>query len=168
VRSERLTYRPVSLADLDAFHGLVEDEHIRRYLMDGNVLPREWSAAQIRLSQTLFDRLGVGLWLAHETETDELVGFCGFLVLPEVHARPELVYAMRERFTGRGFATEMARASIAEARAHPAFGEIVASVDEVNAASVRVLEKLGFERAGRRPGAFGDMLLLRLAGPTTT
>ena len=43
-----------------------------------------------------------------------------------------------------------------------ALGEIVASVDDVNRASVRVLEKLGFEPVGIRPGAFGDMLLLRL------
>lgn len=160
--SARLTYRPVAPADLDAFHGLVEDEHIRRYMMDGQSFPREWSAAHIRASQALFERLGVGLWLAHDEQTDELVGFCGFLVLPEVHDGPELVYALRERFTGRGFATEMARASIAEARAHPAFGEIVASVDAVNAASVRILEKLGFDRVGTQPGAFGDMLLLRL------
>jgi RimJ/RimL family protein N-acetyltransferase len=162
VLSARLTYRPVAPADLDAFHGLVEDEHIRRYMMDGQTFPREWSAGHIRASQALFERLGVGLWLARDKRTDELVGFCGFLVLPEIHDGPELVYALRERFTGQGYATEMARASIAEARAHPAFGEIVASVDEINVASVRVLDKLGFDRVGTEPGAFGAILLLRL------
>src|SRR5262245_49151475 len=130
--------------------------------MDGHVLPPSWTAAQIRDSQALFERLGVGLWLVHDRQTGDLVGFCGFLVLPDVHARPELVYAMPERFAGRGCATEMARAAIAEARARAAFAEIVASVDEVNAASVRVLEKLGFQRSGTRPGAFGNMLLFRL------
>ena len=162
VRSERLTYRPVTPADLDAFHGLVRDEHVRRYLMDGNVFPPEWSAGQIRDSQALFASTGIGLWLAHDSQSGALVGFCGFLVLPEVHARPELVYAMAEQFTGRGLATEMARASIAEARAHAPLDEILASVDEVNAASVRVLDKLGFERAGTKPGAFGNMLMMRL------
>jgi RimJ/RimL family protein N-acetyltransferase len=162
VLSARLTYRPVAPADLDAFHALVTDEPIRRYMMDGQTFPREWSAGHIRASQALFERLGVGLWLAHDKQTDELVGFCGFLVLPEIHDGPELVYALRERFTGRGLATEMARASIAEARAHAAFGEIVASVDEINAPSVCVLEKLGFERVGTQPGAFGAILLLLL------
>jgi ribosomal-protein-alanine N-acetyltransferase len=162
LESERLTYRPVEPTDLDAFSGLVQDEHVRRYLMDGNVLPPSWSAAQIRDSQALFERLGVGLWLVHDRLTGELVGFCGFLVLPDVHARPELVYAMRERFTGRGLATEMARAAIAEARARAAFDDIIASVDDVNTVSVHVLEKLGFQRLGTRPGAFGNMLLFRL------
>jgi RimJ/RimL family protein N-acetyltransferase len=56
----------------------------------------------------------------------------------------------------------MARAAIAHARTQPGFDEIVADADEVNAATLRVLEKLGFERVGVRPGAFGSVLLLRL------
>lgn len=161
--SERLTYRPVEPSDLDAFSSLVQDAHVRRYMMDGQIFPPEWSAAHIRESDALFDRLGVGLWLAHDRTTGELVGFCGYLVLPEVHATPELVYAMPERFAGRGLASEMARACIFEAQWQKAFPDgIVASVDAVNAASVRVLERLGFERVGTSRGAFGDMFLFRL------
>jgi hypothetical protein len=43
MRSERLRYEPVTPAALDVFHTLVQDEHVRRYLMDGKVMPREWS-----------------------------------------------------------------------------------------------------------------------------
>jgi RimJ/RimL family protein N-acetyltransferase len=113
----------------------------------------------------LFERRGVGTWLAFERSTNELVGFCGF---ENASGRPEphLVYAVFERFTGKGFATEMARASIARARTEPGFAEIVADVDEINGASVRVLEKLGFERIAVQSGAFGNLLLLRLARPT--
>ncbi len=160
--SERLRYHPVEPANLEAFHSLVQDEHVRRYMMDGNVFPREWSAERIRQSQALFERHGVGTWLAYDKNTNDLVGFCGFetsLVRPD----PQLMYAMFERFTGRGFATEMARASITQARTQPGFAEIAADVDEINAASVRVLEKLGFERIAVHQGAFGTLLLLRLA-----
>jgi RimJ/RimL family protein N-acetyltransferase len=163
VRSEHLTYRPVEPSDLDAFSSLVQDAHVRRYMMDGQVFPPAWSAARIRESEALFDRLGVGLWLAHEQATGDLVGFCGYLVLPEVHATPELVYALRAPFTGRGLAAEMARVCIFEAQWRKCFPDgIVASVNVVNAAAVRVLERLGFERVDTRPGAFGDMLLFRL------
>lgn len=160
--SERLRYHPVEPANLDAFHSLVQDKHVRRYMMDGNVFPREWSAERIRQSQALFERCGVGTWLAYDKNTNELVGFCGFENSP-VRPDPQLMYAMFERFTGRGFATEMARASIEQARTQPGFAEIVADVDETNAASVRVLEKLGFERIAVHQGAFGNLLLLRLA-----
>jgi ribosomal-protein-alanine N-acetyltransferase len=162
MHTERLRYHRVETADLDAFHRLVQDEHVRRYMMDGNVFPREWSEQRIRESQALFERRGVGTWLAYEKKTGELVGFCGFWSSPGC-PDPQLMYAMLERFSHRGFATEMARASIGQARAQPGFAEIVADVDEINTASVRVLEKLGFERIAVHQGAFGNLLLLRLA-----
>ena len=158
-----MKYQRVEPAGLDAFHTLVQDPHVRRYLMDGNVFAREWSEERVRDSGALFERRGVGIWLVHDKKTDDLVGFCGFFEIPSI-PEPQLVYAMFKRFTGRGYATEMARASIAQARRRPGFAEVFAAVDEVNVASVRVLEKLGFERMVTRQGTFGNMFLLRLVG----
>ena len=59
----------------------------------------------------------------------------------------------------------MARTVIAAARQR-GFATIIASVDEVNIASFRVLEKLGFERIETMQGDFGNMLLLRLDAAT--
>jgi ribosomal-protein-alanine N-acetyltransferase len=163
--SPRLRYQRVSLHTLDRFHSLVQDAHVRRYLMDGEVFPIEWSRDRVIDSDALFASRHVGLWLVNEIETDRLAGFCGFLVIRSVHPDPQLVYALTEPFTGRGYATEMAHAAIAFARTSAGFTDIVAAVDEVNAASGRVLEKLGFERAGTQPGAFGNTFVYRLAGP---
>lgn len=77
--SNGLRYAPVALENLDRFHSLVRDEHVRRYLMNGNLFPREWSEARVRESHCLFGRRGVGLWLVSDAATDELVGFCGFM-----------------------------------------------------------------------------------------
>ena len=159
--SKRLTFQPVSLGTLDAFHTLVQDAHVRRYLLDDHVHPHEWSEDCIRASLSLFDRRGVGIWLAYETGTGELVGFCGFLEIPMVHPEP-LVYALFRRFTGKGYGTEMARTAILTARRHPDFSTIVAGVDEVNAASVRVLTKLGFRRVSVHSGSLGNIFLLAL------
>jgi ribosomal-protein-alanine N-acetyltransferase len=164
MQSRRLAYQPLNHSHLDAFHRLVEDDHVRRYLMDGQVFPREWSEQRIGDSIDLFDRRGVGLWLVHEHDSGELVGFCGFLEIPSLHAEPQLVYAMFERFTGRGYATEMAGAAIAEARRQQGFSTIVAGVDAVNVASVHVLEKLGFRHVSTHAGAFGDTFLMLLEG----
>jgi hypothetical protein len=46
--SDRLRYRPVTLANLVAFHSLVQDDHVRRYLLDGTRFPPEWSEERIR------------------------------------------------------------------------------------------------------------------------
>jgi hypothetical protein len=62
MRSARLAYAPVSPATLDALHTLVRDEHVRRYLMDGELYPREWTEERIRESIALFERRGVGVY----------------------------------------------------------------------------------------------------------
>lgn len=160
--SDRLTYHRLTSAATADFHTLVRDEHVRQYLMDGEIFPRGWSEERLRESDDLFRRRGVGLWLVRARESGELVGFCGFLQQPSSAAEPQLVYAMFERFTNRGYATEMARASIAEARRHAGFETIHAGVDEVNARSVRVLEKLGFRVTATRAGHFGNVLELTL------
>jgi len=162
MHSARLSYAPVTLGDAGRFHRIACDEHVRRYLLDGVVVSMEWSAQRIDESQASFARRGVGLWLAHERSSNELVGFCGFIGLPSIHVEPQLAYALFERFTGMGYATEMARASVRHACTQARFRDVFASVDAANVASRRVLEKLGFEPIAGNQGTFGATSLLRL------
>jgi RimJ/RimL family protein N-acetyltransferase len=99
--SPRLRYEPLGIGHLDRFHSLAQDAHVRRYLMDGEVFPREWSEDRVRDSEALMAGRGVGLWLVFESTSRDPIGFCGFLELPTA-AEPQLVYALLERFTGRG------------------------------------------------------------------
>jgi RimJ/RimL family protein N-acetyltransferase len=157
--SARLTYRRLTAGDLDAFHALAVDPHVRRYLLDGQVVPREWADSELAASEALFASRGVGLWLV--AEADETIGFAGFRLFPEVEESPELLYALLERATGRGLATEIAAALVVHAR-DVGLEPIAAAVDEVNGASVRVLEKVGFRPRDAVPGAFGLIRLFRL------
>lgn len=157
--SARLAYRRLGAADLDRFHAIATDAHVRRYLLDGHVLPREWAEDELAASDRLFEMDRVGLWLV--AEGDDVIGFAGFRVFPELEPAPQLLYALVERVTGRGLATEITAALIAHAR-EVGLQPIVAAVDEINAASVRVLEKAGFRRRGDREGAFGVTRLYEL------
>ncbi len=146
-RSARLEYRLLREADLDTFHGLTTDEHVRRYLLDGQVLPREWALEEIRASERLFEERRVGLWLVRDASGP--IGFAGFRAFAEIDPAPQLVYALLGRGTGRGLATEMGQTLVQHAH-RVGLRPIYASVDEVNVASVRVLEKLGISAAARR------------------
>jgi RimJ/RimL family protein N-acetyltransferase len=166
--SPRLGYRRPVASDADALHAIITDDHVKRYLCDGQTLPREWAVDAIAASDRLFATRGVGLWLVFEpADAGAPIGFCGFATFEGFEAfggEPQLIYALREAAAGRGLATEAATASIRHAREHAGFTTIVAAVDEPNRASIRVLEKLGFERCGELPGAFGAMILFRLPG----
>jgi ribosomal-protein-alanine N-acetyltransferase len=170
LHSSRLGYRVLDEPDVDALHALITDAHVKRYLCDGQTLPREWAADTIAASKRLFAIRGVGLWLMFEDAAGAgaPIGFVGFVDFSgaggfeEFGGEPQLLYALREDAAGQGYATEAARAAIDHAREHGGFTAVYAAVDEPNQASVRVLEKLGFARCGQQPGAFGQMILFRL------
>lgn len=84
----------------------------------------------------------------------------------------DLGYAIRPDRWNRGFATEAVAALLAAARAPLGLGEIWAMVDPANAASCRVMEKLGFHRrfdetgAPIKPGRPASLVYLRkMASP---
>lgn len=88
----RLTFRRLGEADLDVFHRLVTDPHVRRYLLDGEVMTRAWAASEIEAARRLFETHGVGLWLLEED--GEVVGFAGFRVFDDTGKGPQLLYAL--------------------------------------------------------------------------
>lgn len=77
---------------------------------------------------------------------DELVGVCGFA--PESDGLHAIGYFIGKPHWGRGFATEAARAMVARCFAVTGSRGITANHFVENAASARVLEKLGFSLAG--------------------
>ena len=162
VQSPRLTYEPLSSNRISEFHTLIRDKHVRQYLCDGDVFSVDWCREQVVHSRQLFERSGIGIWLVHHGQLQHLMGFCGFLAIPSISDEPQLVYALLERWTGQGYATEMARAAIEEARQNAGFSGFLASVDTVNAASLQILKKLGFSHVETQQGAFGDMPIMRL------
>lgn len=163
-RSPNLEYRRPVAADADALHALITDDHVKRYLCDGQTLPRSWAVDTIAADDQLFRARGVGVWLLFAPGAAEPLGFCGFVTLAGFDAfdgEPQLTYALRGAATGRGLASEAVAAVVEFAGAHADLPALFAAVDEPNRASIRVLEKLAFTRSGELPGAFGTMLLFR-------
>lgn len=156
LRSARLNYRRLTRSSLPTFLGLARDPHIRRYLLDGELMDMAWCEASLGASDACFERHGAGLFLVERDEA--VVGFAGFHVFDELGPEPQLLYALLEAHTGIGLATEIAEALLERARAC-GFVEVVSAVDAPNLASMRVLEKVGFEKTGEVPGAFGPTFM---------
>ncbi len=90
--SPRLRYRPVVPDDVDALHALAVDPHIRRYLFDGEVVPREWAAEVVEASRR--GEGGAGLWLLFERDDGPPSGDgIGDLISADVHTRHALAPA---------------------------------------------------------------------------
>ena len=142
ILSERLSLFPVAVGDVEVLHALWTDEEVRRFLWDGEVIPLERTRETIQKSGTLFDRCGFGIWAVRERSSDELLGFAGywhFRTPPSL----ELLFGVAPGHWNRGIATESSRCLIRYAFEDLGFSTVEASTDPDNAASLRVLDKLG-------------------------
>ena len=161
----RLSLRPARSDDLAAVHRLWTSPAVRRFLFDGRVLGEDEVRDFLARSDESFRSRGYGLWLGFEREDPALAAFAALLAPADPSEPPSLIYGVRPAGNGRGLATEAARAVLAHAFGALALPRVHADVDAPNAASVRVLEKLGMVRAGERGGAFGPLLDFTLDAP---
>ena len=92
-------------------------------------------------------------------EAGEVIGYCGLFAVDERSPdEPELAYELLAAWHGRGHATEAAQAVVTWAR-EAGYPRLWADVWDWNAASRRVLAKLGFVEVGRgEPGPHGTNL----------
>lgn len=123
--------------------GVRDLEGARRYIEDG-------PGASYRTH-------GFGLWLTALKATGEPVGICG-LVKRDGLEHADVGYAILERFSGKGYATEAAAATLDYARSVIGLTTIVAITTPDNAPSQAVLAKIGLKPAGaiRLPGRDDD------------
>ena len=147
--SARCDLVPVTHADAAALHALWTAPGVRRYLWDGEIIPRERTDEAISTSEDLFERHDFGLWLLRERIDHSLIGFAGLWPFREAEEF-ELLYGIDERMWGHGYGVEASQAVIDYGFTQLGMPVIRASTDVANAASVRVLEKLGFVQTRRQ------------------
>ena len=86
---------------------------------------------------------GFGLYVLERVDDAGFIGYCGLIVGRGSISEPEIAYELLSQFRGRGYATEAASAVVEATRA-TGRRRLVATVGPANAASFRVLEKVGF------------------------
>ena len=146
LETERLTLRPLSEADAPDLHRISNEPAVRRYLWDDQPVLEEGTRDLIEQSTNMFAGEGIGLFGVRLRGEDELLGFCGFVRLAGME-EPELGYELEPEVWGRGIATEASRACLRYAFEEAGLERVIAGADRPNAASLRVLEKLGMQPA---------------------
>jgi len=149
LRTARLLLRPFGRADEDALYRLWNDLEVRRYLSDDKPVPRETVRSQIERSRRSFTRRGFGLFTVSLPPDESIIGSCGLLTIADPE-QVEVLYALLPEYWGRGLATEAARAALRFGFEEVGLTEIYTGSDQPNAASLRVIERLGMSLVGER------------------
>ena len=143
IETPRLRLRPFTLDDLGPFTALAADPAFQAWSSAGP-LDAEQARHKLEALIALYETQGFSKWAVTTKPDERIIGYCG-LALEEIEGRslPEFGYRLAPAFRGRGLATEAARAAIADAFERLGLSEIHAYAEAGNAASLRVLEKLG-------------------------
>ena len=162
--TERLVLRPLAAADAERLHALWTDEPVRPFLWDGRAIAPEETRAIVAESARLFRDRGLGLWAIRERGGEELLGVAGYWYF-RTPPSLELLFAVAAPHWRRGIASEASRCVIDYGFLTLGLGVIAASTDAANAASVRVLEKLGMSLRRRETVDGLDTVFYELARP---
>lgn len=142
IETERLFLRPFTSDDLDNFALLCADPDVMRYIGNGEPQSRERSEMRFNSLIKHWNDHGFGLFAVTTKFGADFVGFCGLQFLDNTR-EVEVGYRFAKRFWGKGLATEAARASLRFGFEDLGLDTIVAVVQPENAASCRVVEKIG-------------------------
>jgi RimJ/RimL family protein N-acetyltransferase len=147
IETERLILRPWREADREPYAAMMADPEVGYWL--GGPFEAASSGARIdRFDASIAER-GFGRYAVERLADQALLGHCG---LAEIGAQlpvapgVEIGWAIRRDSWGQGYATEAARAVLAEGLGRLNLLRILAYTSEGNARSQALMAKLGFER----------------------
>ena len=147
IETERLHLRPPSKQDAARIAELAGDKDVSWMLArvphPYSIDDANWWIDKVAADIERGTEYAFGMFLPG----DGLIGSCG---LVKRGAYWEIGYWIGKRYWEQGFATEAGRAILDWARAHLAADGFISGHIIENAASGRVLHKLGFERVGEK------------------
>jgi len=142
ITTERLTFRKFEPDDLPQLIQQRSEPHMNRYLGGTRMQNPEALAKRIRFYMGCYDSHGFGMCPMYLKETGEFIGVAGIQPLDETD-EIEVGYSVIKKYWGLGIGTEAAKGWMEFGFNQSGLERIVAVAVLENAASRRVMEKLG-------------------------
>lgn len=163
IETARLIGEPISAAHRSFILHLHTDPQVTATL--GGPRSEEQVDQFIAQCEEEWRALGYGQWVFCEKATNTAIGRCGLRPYSlEGEFVRELLYAVDADAWGKGYATEMAEATIAFAKARGPVSDIIALTLPTNKASQRVMEKVGMLYARNVIHAGLEHVVYRIGG----
>lgn len=157
IQTARLRMRPFTERDaVGHYHAILSDPDIMRFLPGGEPRPLEKAYEWAAYFAEFQAEHGFSVWVVLDRAQGGVIGHCGLCYLPDT-TQVEIAYALAKPLWGQGLITEAARAALRFGFEEVGLEEILAVFVPGNAASQRVMIKLGMQYDGVKP-AYGTNL----------
>ena len=147
--TERMRFRPFTLDDADAVHGILGDPETMRYMPRGACPSLNVTRAVIERWQQIDTEHGFTLWALIEKASGRLIGDCGLIPVEGKGPEVEIGYHLARDCWGRSLAAEAAAEVLRFGGSTLGLQPIIAVIEPEHRASRRVAEKIGMESRGQ-------------------
>lgn len=148
IDGQRTRLRWISRTDVDGLFRIFSDPEVMRYWSTPPLEDRDAAIALLADIHDGFRRRFLMKWGVALIPSDDLIGTVTLIHLDLTHRRAEIGYALNREFWGKGYIQESLQSLLAYAFGELNLHRLEADVDPRNAASIRTLERLGFQREG--------------------
>ena len=148
LETERLLLRSIDLSDVDDLFKILNDPDVAEYDYFYPVETKEKTFSFIERYQRELEGNEEITWGIILKENQKLIGTCCLGNFDKGAKRAEIGYALSKAQWGKGYATEAAKKILTYGFKNIKLNRIEATITPGNDSSVRVLEKLGFQREG--------------------
>jgi ribosomal-protein-alanine N-acetyltransferase len=146
--ADRVSLRWISAADTDAFYAIYSNPEVMRYWSTPPLADRQAAVNLINKIHEDWKRRVILKWGIALREDNHLIGSITLFNLDFNHRRAEIGYALGRPYWGQGYMHEALMALLKYAFEELNLHRIEADVDPRNTASIKTVERLGFQREG--------------------
>lgn len=148
LETSRLLIRCLRMDDAADMLDILSDEETVRYWSRPIMTELQQAEAYTRENLRWMDDGHCLYWGIEEKASGKMIGTCTLFKLDSSNRRSEIGYLLNRRYWHQGFMSEALQSVIAYAFTELKLHRLEADTDPENAASIRVLERFGFEREG--------------------
>ncbi len=147
LETERLYLRVFEPGDANAMSEIHSDEEAMKYIGRGGVLNIEQTKKGIEAFIRYQTERGYSIWALIEKESNSLIGHCGLNMLND-KSDIEIAYLLAKGHWGKGYATEIAKATLEFGFNNLNLKRIIALAYPENFPSHNVIKKIGMKPEG--------------------
>jgi ribosomal-protein-alanine N-acetyltransferase len=149
IETKRLLIREVCEEDENGMFELDSDPEVHKYLGNKPITTMEEARAIIQFLRRQYHENGIGRWAVIEKGSNNFIGWTGLkLITEEINNHCnyyDMGYRFIQKYWGRGYATETARATLNYGFNTLKVNEIFAIANIKNEASNNILKKVGLQ-----------------------
>lgn len=148
INATRVSLRWINDDDVDALYRIFSDAEVMRYWSTPPLADRNAAVELLHEIHDGFQRQTLLKWGIALRSDDALIGTTTLFNLDLDNHRAEIGYGLDRAHWGKGYMSEALQALLAYSFEELAMHRIEADVDPRNTASIRTVERLGFQREG--------------------